>query len=141
MGVTLLFGRVRRRDYLLLQLTYGKKKTLKNKAILMALIQIHVCIYVNSSLFLLTLLLSARIQQHVFICSLPVPFSTYSMYIILNEIIDHLTKITMCNTVFSVSISIFFRMLIYMKIKGIITKELPSLFTLKLCCSLLATMH
>lgn len=62
MGVTLLFGEVKRRDYLLLQLIYGKKKSLKNKAILMALIQIHVCIYVNSSLFLLTLLLSARIQ-------------------------------------------------------------------------------
>lgn len=85
-----------------------EKKSLRNKAILMALIQIHVCIYVNNSLFLLTLLLSARIQKHVFICSLPVLFSTYSMYItILNEIIDHLTKITMCNTVFSVSIPIF----------------------------------
>lgn len=62
MGVTLLFGEEKTRDYLLLRLTYGKEKTLKSKAILMALIQIHICIYVNNSLFLLTLLLSARIQ-------------------------------------------------------------------------------
>lgn len=53
MGVTLLFGEEKIGDYLLLQLTYGEKKSLKSKAILMALIQIHVCIYVNNSLFLL----------------------------------------------------------------------------------------